>query len=213
MPGSRTGHSCAGRSRFAATAGLAAALLLLVPLVDGAQADVSTAATDRGTVHRFTPAVASERTNRTTEAPVPVVADQEAVVEIPSLDVSLPVVPGGQRVIDKGVAAHYSAAHRRAVDPGRPGTYWLAAHGSTSGSPFNELPAIDDGAEVRITTVAGETFTYTVTSRERVGTKVSPETLYGREPTTPRLLLQTCQGSERLLVRGVLTAKASVRDP
>ena len=89
--------------------------------------------------------------SRRVDRPRPVVPGQEATVEIPSLGVSLPVVRGGQDVIDRGVAAHYTGAQwRPPTDPGRPGTYWLAAHNSTHGSPFGSLSAIADGAEIRI---------------------------------------------------------------
>jgi LPXTG-site transpeptidase (sortase) family protein len=136
----------------------------------------------------------------------PVVAGQEAVVEIPSLKLSLPVVRGGQGVIDEGVVAHYSDSRTRpAVDPGQPGTYWLAAHNSTHGSPFGQLAAIADGAHVRIKTLSGATFTYTLTSRELVGSTTNQATVYGPDTTTPRILLQTCgAASDRLLVHGVL---------
>jgi hypothetical protein len=72
------------------------------------------------------------------------------------------------------------------------------------------LPAIGVGAEVRITTMSGITATYTVTSRELVGNTATEATIYGPDRTTPRILLQTCQGeSQRLLVHGVLASEPS----
>jgi LPXTG-site transpeptidase (sortase) family protein len=138
----------------------------------------------------------------------PVVPGQEATVDIPSIGVSLPVVTGGQDVIDRGVAAHYTGAQwRPPTDPGQPGTYWLAAHNSTHGSPFEKLPAIARGAEIRIVRHDGTVFTYLVTSRDVVGTSTTLDTVYGQNTTTPRILLQTCEGtSRRLLVHGVLTS-------
>jgi LPXTG-site transpeptidase (sortase) family protein len=133
---------------------------------------------------------------------------QEATVEIPSIKVSLPVVRGGQDVIDRGVAAHYTGAQwRPATNPGQPGTYWLAAHNVTHGSPFENLHAIAKGAEIKITSSDGTVFTYVVTSRDLVGTSTTLETVYGQDTTTPRILLQTCEGAaQRLLVHGTLTS-------
>ena len=112
----------------------------------------------------------------------PVVPGQEATVEIPSIRVSLPVVRGGQDVIDTGVAAHYESAQwRPPTGPGRPGTYWLAAHNTTEGSPFENLPAIALGAEIRIISPDGTVFTYEVTFRDRVGTATTFETVYGQD--------------------------------
>ena len=106
------------------------------------------------------------------------------------------------------MAAHYTGAQwRPPTDPGRPGTYWLAAHNSTHGSPFENLHAIAKGAEIRITQLDGTVFTYVVTSRDVVGTSTTLETVYGHDTTTPRILLQTCEGtSHRLLVHGTLTS-------
>ena len=138
----------------------------------------------------------------------PASSAREATVEIPSLGVSLPVVRGGQDVIDRGVAAHYVGAQwRPPTDPGRPGTYWLAAHNSTHGSPFASLPAIARGAEIRIIKSDGTVFTYLVTSHDVVGTTTTLANVYGQDATTSRILLQTCEGAaKRLLVHGTLTS-------
>jgi sortase (surface protein transpeptidase) len=150
----------------------------------------------------------------TTTAPAPaatpaaMVPGQEATVEIPSLGISLAVVRGGQDVIDRGVAAHYEGKNLRLpTDPGQPGTYWLAAHNSTHGSPFGNLHDIADGAEVRIIGRDGTVFTYRITSRDLVGTTTTLATVYGADATVPSILLQTCEGAaQRLLVHGVLTS-------
>src|SRR5207247_5386291 len=101
---------------------------------------------------------------------------REATVEIPSLGVSLPVVRGGQDV---------------------------AAHNSTHGSPFASLPAIAQGAEIRIIKSDGTVFTYLVTSHDVVGTTTTLANVYSQDATTSRILLQTCEGAaKRLLVHG-----------
>ena len=137
-------------------------------------------------------------------APLP--AGTEAVVTIASIGVELPVVPGGQSVIDQGVAAHYWApGWEPAVTAGAAGTYWLAAHQSTHGEPFGTLPDVAIGAEVQVR--AGDrTFIYTVTSKEVTDLHPGDESVYGTDPTASTILLQTCIGNQRLLVRGILTA-------
>src|SRR5207253_11074408 len=121
---------------------------------------------------------------------------QQAAAATPSIRVSLPAVTGAQDVIDRGAAAHYPGAQwRPPTDPGRPGTYWLAAHNSTHGSPFENLHAIAKGAEVRITGLDGRVFTYVVTGRDVVGTSTTLESVYGHDTTTSRILLQTCEGA------------------
>jgi sortase (surface protein transpeptidase) len=93
------------------------------------------------------------------------------------------------------------------VPAGSPGTYWLAAHHATHGSPFGNLPSVRPGAKVIITTASGHTYTYTVTSLEEVGVTATYETVYGPDTTTARILLQTCDGAtHRVLVHGVLTS-------
>jgi sortase (surface protein transpeptidase) len=72
------------------------------------------------------------------------------------------------------------------------GTYWLAAHEVTHGGPFGRLRAIPIGALARITTTADQTFVYTVTSLQVVGTTAAYATVYGADPTARLILLQTC---------------------
>jgi sortase (surface protein transpeptidase) len=133
---------------------------------------------------------------------------QEATVVVASLGIDLPIVEGGQEVIDKGVVAHYRGpGWLTPTAAGAIGTHWLAAHEVTHGGPFHRLQSIPIGALVRVTTTAGQTFVYTVTSRQVVGTTATHATVYGTDPTARLILLQTClDASHRLLVHGVLTA-------
>jgi sortase (surface protein transpeptidase) len=128
------------------------------------------------------------------------------VLTIPSIGLVRSVVAGGQSTINLGAVTHYwSPDWRPRVGPGQAGTYWLAAHRFTHGAPFGRLPSLAIGAEVRVTS-GGTTYVYTVTSREMVGISVSYGTVYGSNRSTPRILLQTCEGNEtRLLVHGVLS--------
>jgi len=131
----------------------------------------------------------------------------EATVSIPSLGIDLPVIEGGQSVIDEGVAAHYTAdGWKEPVAAGAPGTYWLAAHHVTHGAPFEALPDIAVGAQIRITTNS-QTFIYTVTSTEVVGLLPGDVAIYGTDEASPVILLQTCiSDTRRFLVHGTLSA-------
>jgi LPXTG-site transpeptidase (sortase) family protein len=109
-----------------------------------------------------------------TPAPAPaptraaVRADAEATVSIRRLGLELPVVDGGQEVIDQGLVAHYWApGWREPAAPGGHGTYWLAAHHTTHGSPFLALPDVVVGDRIDVRTI-DQTFTYTVTSTDVV---------------------------------------------
>ena len=200
----------AHRNPRIAIAGCALLVSLLVLLVgaDRAMARPASTVPVSATVAATAPPTAPATS---TAHAAPVVPGQEATVEIPSISVSLPVVRGGQDVIDTGVAAHYEGAQwRPPTGPGRPGTYWLAAHNTTEGSPFENLPAIALGAEIRIISPDGTVFTYEVTSRDRVGTATTFETVYGQDATAKRIVLQTCEGTaRRLLVHGTLTSVTS----
>jgi sortase family protein len=139
--------------------------------------------------------------------PVAAVPDEEATVAIPSLGIDLPIVAGGQAIIDDGVVAHYVApGWRPPVGPGAVGTYWLAAHDVTHGAPFEKLPEVAIGAKVLVTTTL-HTYVYTVTSLQVVGVYAGYGPVYGTDPQARSILLQTCLDStRRLLVHGTLTA-------
>ena len=136
------------------------------------------------------------------------VANEEATVAIPSLGIDLPVVEGGQSVIDEGVVAHYVGAGWLAPVPaGAPGTYWLAAHHVTHGGPFDALPNIKIGDEVIVNT-GTHTFVYTVTATQVVGIYAGYGPVYGTDPSARTILLQTCLNeTDRFLVHGILTSE------
>ena len=136
------------------------------------------------------------------------VANEEATVSIPRLGIDLPVVEGGQSVIDEGVVAHYVGAGWLAPVPaGAPGTYWLAAHHVTHGGPFDALPNIKIGDEVVVNT-GSHTFVYTVTATQVVGVYAGYGPVYGTDPSARTILLQTCLNeTDRFLVHGILTSE------
>jgi hypothetical protein len=152
------------------------------------------------------PAPAKPPTPAAPQLPAPA-PGQQAWISIPAIGLNLAVFAGGQSVIDEGVVTHFWApGWRPPVAPGQPGTYWLAAHHVTHGAPFLNLPSVRPGDVVVITPVGGApAVRYVVTSLQVVGTVVPFTTVYGPDTTTPRLLLQTCEGGAyRLLVHGVL---------
>lgn len=167
---------------------------------------------DAAAVTKAAPVVAPTTTTAPPPPPAPaatpiVEPGAEAHVSIPDLGIELPVIGGGQAVIDDGDVAHYSAEGWLAPIPaGDAGTYWLAAHQSTHGGPFAALPEIAVGDEVSVTTPTA-TFTYTVTSMEVVERDAGFGPVYGPDPSARVILLQTCLDStRRLLVHGTLTA-------
>jgi LPXTG-site transpeptidase (sortase) family protein len=137
------------------------------------------------------------------------VSGSEATVSIVRLGLELAVVAGGQDVIDDGLVAHYWApGWREPAAAGAGGTYWLAAHRQTHGSPFLRLPDVVVGDQIDITT-ATQTFTYTVTFTEVVNDDAGFGPVYGTDLAAPVILLQTCLDHvRRLLVHGDLTASA-----
>lgn len=140
-------------------------------------------------------------------APATVPAGAEAIVAIASVGIELPVVLGGQSVIDQGHVAHYTApGWEDPVPAGAPGTYWLAAHATTHGAPFRSLPDVAVGAEVLLDT-GSQTFVYTVISTQVTGLYPGDDLMYGTDPSASVILLQTCiDDTRRLLVHGTLTA-------
>jgi len=126
------------------------------------------------------------------------------------LGIDLPVVGGGQAIVDRGLVAHYQGQGWLApTPPGAVGTYWLAAHHLTHGGPFRRLPSARSGDVVQVVTSGGRTYTYVVTSIEVVGATASYATVYGTDQAARALLLQTClSDTTRLLVHGRLVASS-----
>jgi len=141
--------------------------------------------------------------------PAPLPQGAEATVRIARLGIDLGVHSGGQGVIDQGLVAHYWApGWREPAAAGAAGTYWLAAHHETHGSPFLRLPELVVGDRIVVTT-ATQTFTYSVTSTEVVRPDAGFGPVYGDDPSARVILLQTCLDHvRRLLVHGTLIATA-----
>ena len=164
--------------------------------------------------HRDTSAVAGP-------VPVPVnvstcrrdIAGAAMTLTIESVAYSCPVHRGGQATMDAGAVTMITRQGPTlllAEQPGGAGTLWIAAHRVSHGGAFAAVPTLAEGALV---TVSDDTRTamYRVVARVRVevrndlvvdssGHATGAATLDaivragGRDDTTPRLVLQTCEG-------------------
>jgi LPXTG-site transpeptidase (sortase) family protein len=141
------------------------------------------------------------------EQALPTGAEARLVIDAIGLDA--PIYLGNQSTIDRNVVTHYDGdgGWRAPVAPGATGTYWLAGHHTARGTgPFRLVPDVKGGDQVRIVT-ATATVTYVVTGTLVTGLDTSDDAVYGSDPASSRLLLQTClPNDERLLVFGELVA-------
>jgi LPXTG-site transpeptidase (sortase) family protein len=129
-------------------------------------------------------------------------------VAIPAIDLDRGIVRGAQAELDSGHVVLYDdgpGPWMDPIDPGEPGTFWLAAHRSSHGSTFARLHELDRGDEVHVRR-GDERWTYVVLGARLVDVWVRPSTVYGTDPEARRLVLQcSWPGDRRLLVVAVLT--------
>lgn len=127
----------------------------------------------------------------------------EFVLDIPSIDLSEPVVAGDQSVIDQGnvTAVDWTAfGYPASCFPDQGCTVWLAGHRTTHGAVFARLPELTVGVPIAIR-LHGQTYAYTVTDIQRVPGSAPPSVINGD------LVLQTSlPGNQRLLVYATLYA-------
>ncbi|NGO10272.1 sortase [Streptomyces sp. HC44] len=135
-----------------------------------------------------------------------------AWLTIPAIDVeSLRVVPyegttddwPGTRIQNRGVAAS-PYGNRGGVGPGEVGNYLVTAHRLSAGGPLRELPALDEGDTVRVTS-GGTVYEYEITDSRWTSFR-SPRSLAeqraavpgfpGRRPTQAMITLSTCATPE-----------------
>lgn len=132
---------------------------------------------------------------------------------IPAISYACPVVAGGQPQIDAGFVTLVTDVGPNAVlatEPGAAGTLWLAAHRSSNGSAFADVPGLADGALITVTE-GGVTATYRVVGRSYVEVRNGQVVDANGNATAlatwesiirtdlsgnlaPRLVLQTCEG-------------------
>jgi sortase (surface protein transpeptidase) len=134
-------------------------------------------------------------------------------IAIAAISYSCPVHAGGQAIMDAGAVAVITDAASGgllAEHPGQAGTLWIAAHRSSHGGAFADVPALADG-ELVVVADGTATATYRIVGRVRVqvlADMVVDATGHATNAATlesiirpdhggglaPRLLLQTCDG-------------------
>lgn len=122
-----------------------------------------------------------------------------AIVTVPSIGMHCPLYFGGQSMIDQGVATLVDSGDANYPEPeiGGNGTYWIAGHRSSHGSPFEAVPTIPIGATITVQD-SRHTATYVVMGRSKVYNDVTGSesvTAVWRADhnyTAPRLTMQTC---------------------
>lgn len=137
---------------------------------------------------------------------------QKASLTIPSIGIkNLRVIPyegttddwPGTRIQNRGVAASPYGAHG-GVGPGDIGNYLVTAHRLSAGGPLRDLPSVDQGDSVLVTS-HGVTYTYKITKTrktsfrsesslagQRAGVPGSP----GVRPTESMITISTCATPE-----------------
>jgi sortase (surface protein transpeptidase) len=139
-----------------------------------------------------------------------------AVMKITMAEISYscPVYAGGQSVIDTGAATlitDQGSSPLLALHPGDGGTLWIAAHHSSHGGPFAKVSSLTDGAIITVSD-GSRTAAYRVVSRVHVKVRdglvvdaagvatdaATQDSVFRPDhggAGEPRLLLQTCDGS------------------
>jgi sortase (surface protein transpeptidase) len=134
---------------------------------------------------------------------------------IPDISYSCPVYAGGQESIDDGLVTLVTDVGPNdllATTPGEAGTLWLAAHRTTHGGAFADVPTLADGATITISNGA-QSATYRVVARAYVEVRDGRVVDADGNATTiatwnsivgadsggngaARLVLQTCDGDD-----------------
>jgi sortase (surface protein transpeptidase) len=134
---------------------------------------------------------------------------------IPDISYSCPVYAGGQEFIDDGLVTLVTDVGPNdllATTPGETGTLWLAAHRTTHGGAFADVPTLADGATITISNGA-RSATYRVVARAYVEVRDGQVVDADGNATTiatwnsivgadsggngaARLVLQTCDGDD-----------------
>jgi sortase (surface protein transpeptidase) len=203
-----------------------AALLTAVAVVGSAaaaSAGVAPAATDVADAGALAPAVRMDVPAVLETTPAEPIVNRSncrtgtagASMQISIADISYdcPVYTGGQSTIDAGFVTLFvetGANTALATHPGQAGTLWLAAHRTSHGGAFADVPSLADGALITVGDGVAQA-TYTVVGRAYVevrGGIVVDSTGVATQAATaaailradrtadlaPRLLLQTCDG-------------------
>ncbi|CAN5225145.1 MAG: sortase [Nocardioides sp.] len=130
--------------------------------------------------------------------PVVPVGDPVAVITIPALDLQQVVTEGTASGDLLGGPGH----QRNTVIPGQVGTSVVMGRAATYGAPFKDLPALQVGDLIEVTSGQGE-IRFVVTGIRRDGDPLPQPA----EPGTARLALVTAEGSGRF---GALSPGTSI---
>lgn len=126
-----------------------------------------------------------------------------AILEIPKINLKVVVAEGTEDNIIKYAVGHFEET----AMPGDTGNFALAGHRNfDTGEFFLKLDRLANGDEMKVTTLDGTVYTYSVTN----SFVVQPQDTYILEESEePIITLVTCtyDGSERLIVQGALTGK------
>ncbi|MEV0639367.1 class E sortase [Streptomyces sp. NPDC050619] len=176
--------------------------------------------TDRGTTAPVTsPAGASPETSSSSTAPPaqpappnPSTRGQTARLTIPALGrKDLRVVPyegttddrPGTRIQNRGVGAS-PYGKRGGVGPGEVGNYLVTAHRLSAGGPLRELPELDEGDSVLVTS-GGVSYEYEITgtrstsfrsARSLAEQRAAVPGFPGKRPTQAMITISTCSTPE-----------------
>lgn len=126
-----------------------------------------------------------------------------AILEIPKINLKVVAAEGTEDNIIRYAVGHFEET----AMPGDTGNFALAGHRNfDTGEFFLKLDRLANGDEMKVTTLDGTIYTYSVTN----SFVVQPQDTYILEESEePIITLVTCtyDGSERLIVQGALTGK------
>jgi sortase A len=198
---------------------LAAVPAVLMVVLAGCSTGVGSGAADTpattpGTVSTATPAV--EPTPAPTSAsPAPdktTPRTQTASLSIPPIGIdALSVVPyegttddwPGTRIQNRGVAAS-PYGEQGGVGPGEVGNYLVTAHRQSAGGPLRDLPSLDEGESVFVTS-GGQVYEYEITEtrqtsfrseRSLAEQRAAVPGFPDKRPTDPMITISTCATPE-----------------
>lgn len=126
-----------------------------------------------------------------------------ALLEIPKINLKVVVAEGTDDNIIRYAVGHFAETEM----PGDSGNFALAGHRNfDTGEFFLKIDKLNEGDEIKVTTLDGIVYTYNVAN----SFVVQPQDTYILEESEePIITLVTCtfDGSERLIVQGELTQK------
>lgn len=125
---------------------------------------------------------------------------------IPRIGLDRSIHRGGQSTIDQGHVTWYDPGGSFWPEPdlpGHPGTFWVAAHRTTAGASFIRLPELAVGDIVHVERADGSVVSFRIHTVTSVPSRVPISTIYGVDPESADITLQTSLPNDRRhIVRG-----------